>query len=240
MIALPDTQTGLVSRGFYVTIAAVKEIYLFADEAGCFTFARGPNISRYFILCTVTMGSVDIAVALQTLRRKLIWDGAELGDYFHATEDKQAVRDAVFDCILQYNFQVQATICEKCKAQPQVRESKQRFYKYSWFYHFKHGIGRHIPDDTKLLVTAASLGTKKEKLTFTGALDDVMRQTVKHGRFAVDFRPSIADANLQVADYCAWAIQRKWERGDTKSYDLIQNRITYEYDLWERGSTSYY
>jgi len=25
----------------------------------------------------------------------------------------------------------------------------------------------------------------------------------------------------KVADYCAWAIQRKWERDDLRSYELI-------------------
>ena len=25
-----------------------------------------------------------------------------------------------------------------------------------------------------------------------------------------------ADVNLQVADYCAWALYRKWERGDER------------------------
>ncbi|QXX73963.1 hypothetical protein [Methylovirgula sp. HY1] len=29
--------------------------FIFADEAGCFTFNREANVSRFFILCTVTM-----------------------------------------------------------------------------------------------------------------------------------------------------------------------------------------
>jgi hypothetical protein len=45
---------------------------------------------------------------------------------------------------------------------------------------------------------------------------------------------------LQVADYCAWAIMRKWERGDTRSYDMIKDRVTYEYDVWEKGTDHHY
>ena len=54
--------------------------------------------------------------------------------------------------------------------------------------------------------------------------------------------PSHADPCLQVADYCAWAIQRRWESGkqDIRSYDLIKDRITYEYDLFEKGTDHYY
>jgi len=49
-----------------------------------------------------------------------------------------------------------------------------------------------------------------------------------------------ADPCLQIADYCAWAIQRKWERQDLRSYDLIRAKIRSEYDLWAKGTDYYY
>lgn len=218
----------------------MTEKFVFADEAGCFTFNRNQNVSRYFIICTITTSDTLLGEALQSLRRKLIWDKVEIGEYFHATEDKQIVRDNVFDKILRHDFKIQATILEKSKAQPQVRSSKARFYKYPWFYHFKHGIGPYVTPDMQLLITAASIGNRKERLTFCSAITDVMDQTVKSALYAVDFRPCATDPCLQVADYCAWAIQRKWERGDERAYGLIKDRITYEYDLWRKGSTHYY
>lgn len=218
---------------------AVAKKYLFADEAGCFTFKRGPNISKYFIICTVTLRDLNIAADLVKLRRRLVWEGAELGDYFHATVDKQEVRDQVFAAIQERNVLVQATICEKAKALPRITTSKARFYKYPWFYQFKHLIAPLLDKDDELLVTAASIGSKNERATFCSELDDVMSQTVR-AKWAVDFRPSQCDPCLQVADYCAWAIQRKWERNDSRSYDLIKDKITYEYDLWKNGSTLYY
>jgi len=220
----------------------MTERFIFADEAGCFTFEKRQNVSRYFILTTVTMSDLEVGAALQALRRTLIWESVELPDYFHACEDKQAVRDRVFGTILKHKFKVQATILEKSKAQPQVRSSRARFYQYPWYYHFKHGISKHVPPDAKLLVTAASIGNRKEKLSFCNALYDVMAQTLKEGDWAVDFRPSHADCCLQVADYCAWAIQRKYETDgkDTRSFDLIKDRVSYEYDLWKKGTKHYY
>jgi hypothetical protein len=215
--------------------------YLFADEAGCFAFKRGPNISRYFILCTVTMTDLAVVRALEELRHELVWADAPLGDYFHCTADKQEVRDRVFETLQPHRFSVQATICEKAKAQPQVRASKARFYKYPWFYHFRHGIcGRNLLPGDRLLVTAAALGNRKERATFTNALDDVMVQNLAPNSWAVDFRPSQSCYGLQVADYCAWAIQRYWEQDDDRSYRLIADRINYEYDLWRAGKTRYY
>jgi hypothetical protein len=37
---------------------------------------------------------------------------------------------------------------------------------------------------------------------------------------------------LQVADYCCWAVHRKWERNDKRSYELISDRIDSEFALF--------
>lgn len=218
----------------------MSDTYIFADEAGDFTFNRNNNVSKYFILCTVHMHDCSVAGDLIALRHKLARDGAELGDFFHATTDKQAVRDEVYRTILGRDFTIQATLMEKSKAQPQVRESKPRFYQYGWFYHFRHGVAGALNAGHDALVTAASIGTKKERVAFKAAVDDVMRQTMPCKAWATDFTPCASHPCLQVADYCAWAIQRKVEQGDPRSYDIIKERIRYEYDLWQRGTTHYY
>ncbi|MFN7101396.1 MAG: hypothetical protein ACK4N1_02135 [Pseudorhizobium sp.] len=109
------------------------ERYLFADEAGCFTFNREPNVSRYFILCTVTTSSLSAGEALGKLRRQLIWEGKDVRDFFHATVEKREVRDPVYQSLLDHKFMIQATICEKAKAQPQVRSDRARFYSTHGF-----------------------------------------------------------------------------------------------------------
>ena len=213
--------------------------FVFADEAGCFTFNRNPNVSRFFILCTITLSECSLAADLLALRRRLAWEGAELGEYFHATTDAQSTRDRVYEIILKKDFRVQATIMEKSKAQPQCKLSKPCFYQYGYYYHFKHGIAKRLTSESETLVTTASLGNKKERIAFENAVNDVMIQT-KRGKWKADFMPCHSDPCLQVADYCAWAIQRKWEREDTRSYDLIADRVEYEFDLWQRGTAHYY
>ena len=217
----------------------MARLHIFADEAGDFEFSQRQNVSRYFILCTVAMNSCDVATDLLNLRRQLAWDGFNLGDYFHATVDKQPVRDEVFNLITKHDFSVQATIMEKSKAQTQVRTSRARFYQYGWLYHFRHGTQSLLNGMPELMVTTASIGTKKERASFASAVKDAMRQTT-NANYRTDFCPASADPCLQVADYCAWALQRKWERNDLRSYNLINDRITYEYDLWSHGDKYYY
>lgn len=214
--------------------------FFFADEAGDFEFSRKNNVSKHFILCTVCMEDCDVGAALLALRRRLAWADEDIGPFFHASTDKQVVRDQVYEVLLGHKFKVQATIMEKSKAEPQVRVSRPRFYQYGWLYHFRHGGSPLIYPNTEALITTASLGTKKERKSFESAVNDVMSQTVRAKRWKTNFCPANADPCLQVADYCAWAIQRKWERDDTRSYDLIKDRVTYEYDLWRRGQKHYY
>jgi hypothetical protein len=51
---------------------------------------------------------------------------------------QQATRDAVFAILGKHEFRIDATILEKSNAQPQTRTSEATFYRYAWFYHFKH------------------------------------------------------------------------------------------------------
>ncbi|WP_068464682.1 hypothetical protein [Hyphomicrobium sulfonivorans] len=178
----------------------MTDYYVFADEAGCFTFNNNQNVSRYFMLVTLTTSSLAIGDALQDLRRAMLWDQSEIGDLFHATEDRQRVRDRVFEALIACDFTIQAQVWEKSKTQPHIRVNRARFYKYAWFYLFRHGMAARLARADRALITAASLGTKKEKLSFQNALQDVMQQTMPNIPWAVDFRPSLADPCLQAVD----------------------------------------
>jgi hypothetical protein len=218
----------------------MARIHVFADEAGTFDFRRGDNISRYLIVCTATMHSCQASNDILELKRELAWEQAPLGDYFHATTDTQAVRDRVFAVIQRHDFQIQATIMEKAKAAPKIRPTHARFYQHGWYQHFSWGMTTIIRACDEMHITAASVGTKKGQIVFTDAVKDVIKQTVKGVKSRTSFWQCSTDPCLQLVDYCTWAIQRKWERGDTRSYDLIKDRITYEYDLFRKGTTLYY
>jgi len=218
--------------------------YVFADEAGDFEFSRKPPASKYFIVCAISMDSCDIGHALLELRRQLIWGGQQVGAYFHASEDRQAVRDRVFDLIRPADIRIHATVMEKSKAIPKTRVSKERFYQYGWFYLFKFVANKIVTKDHELMVTTASMGTKKGQASFTACVNDVLQQTVplKREQWVTSFCPAAADPCIQIADYCAWAIQRKWESDgvDVRSYNLIAHQVAYEYDLWAHGTKHHY
>jgi hypothetical protein len=214
--------------------------FLFADEAGDFAFSPGPRTSRYYIVCTVVMKDCHAGTGLLELRRKLAWDKQPIRDYFHAAEDRQSVRDHVFSYLQGLDFSIQATIMEKSKALPRIRPTEERLYKYGWHYHFKFSADKYLELCDELQITVASIGTKKKRTEFEDAVRDVVAQKVARKRWKASFWPCQTDPCLQIADYCTWAIQRKWERQDTRSFDLISNKVNHEVDMWAHGTHHHY
>ncbi|WP_147298637.1 DUF3800 domain-containing protein [Lysobacter soli] len=214
---------------------------MFADEAGDFAFMRNGRASRYFILCTMTVPNCDLGAKLLRLRKQLVWEGLPVGDCLHATEDKQAVRDRVFELLRDEDLTIEATILEKSKAQRQIRPTEHRFYQHAWYFHFYGAHRKILGDAREMLVTAASLGTKKGRAGFEAGIQDVMRQF--YGiriDWKTDHCPAMADPCLQAVDYCTWAMQRKWERDDARAYDLISHKVRHEYETWRHGTVHHY
>ena len=213
--------------------------YVFSDEAGNFDFSRQSGASKYFILGTVTANDCQVGDRLLQLRRELGWRGLHLDRVFHATEDPQPVRGEVFKALGESDLRIDATILEKSKAQIHLR-SEAALYKMAWFLHFKHVAPQIASPANRLFVAASRLGTKKKRGRFHEAVDEVVDQVSRCASHRVAFWPTESDPCLQVADYCTWAVQRKWERGDSRSYDLIKDKIASEFDAWAVGATHYY
>jgi hypothetical protein len=222
-------------------LLCMSRLFIFADEAGCFNFSRAKGASKFYTVCTITCNACSaLGAGLLDLRRELIWERTPVGEYFHASEDKQAVRDRVFALLQKHDFSIQATLMEKSKAMPKIRPTNHRFYQYAWFYHFKFAAPKVIGDHTEMHITTASVGTHKGQAHFTAAVNDVVQQIVKGKHYRTNFCRSVADPCLQAADYCTWAIHKKWETGNTLSYDLIKDKIIHEVDSFSAGRICYY
>lgn len=218
----------------------MSQVFLFADEAGCLTFKRHQGASKYFVLCTLFTDDCRLSNELLDIRRSLAISGDPERDKLHATSDKQEVRDRTFAVLQKYQFRIDATILEKSKAQPQTRIDEPTFYQYAWYYHFKHIGPAFTHNGDKLLITAAALGSKKTKAAFKQGVNNTLQQTTPRDQWEVAFMESSQDPLLWAADYCAWAIQRKWEKDDDRSYAMIKDKINTEFDLWSRGTIHHY
>src|SRR2546423_4030113 len=121
-------------------------LYIFLDEAGDFDFS--PSGSKYFIMASVTrerpFGDYSEFI---NLKYRLVEQGMDI-EYFHAAEDRQVVRDQVFN-IIQSNLagmRIDAVIVEKRKTGPALRE-EIKFYPRMIGYLLRYVLEGHDLDE---------------------------------------------------------------------------------------------
>jgi hypothetical protein len=222
----------------------MSRLHVFGDEAGDLVFKEpGNGISRYFMIGTVTLADCSVGEKFLALRRELAWEGVLL-DQLHATSDRQHVRDRAFDLIAKADLRFDTTILDKRKAKDELRADPLYFYKLAWYLHFKYVASEIADSNDELLVVASSLQIKRKRKTTKAAVHEAVAEVVNQVSPTVTchcaFSPAATDPCLQVADYLTWAIQRKYESGDTRSYDLVRHLIKSEFEPFQRGAKLYY
>ncbi len=218
----------------------MSDLFLFLDEAGDFTFNL--QASRYLVFtCLSTSQPEILAQPLANLRYRLFPQGYQL-ERFHAAEDKQVVRNQVFQIISAcHAFELDAVIVEKRKTHP----SLQSEHLYSRIYEIllRHVLKRqNLVQLRSLQVICDTVPLKRKRRAMEGSLKFQVKRLL-HIRaipFSVVFHNSGSHPFLQVVDYCGWAIFRRWERSDLRSYNLIGRSIKSEFNVFRRGTTYYY
>ena len=220
---------------------ADRFLYIFLDEAGNLDFSK--TGTPYFLLGAVTKERPFHAYKeLTELKYDLTERGTEL-EYFHASENAQPVRSRVFDVIRRNldGVRIDALVVEKQKTGPAL-QSEEAFYPRMLGYLLKYILEQH------------DLGVFKEVIVFTDrisihkkreAIEKAIKVTLAKllpatARYRVLHHESRSNLDLQVADYCTWAIYRKWNTKDLRSYQHIQPAVRSEFDLFRTGTTVYY
>jgi hypothetical protein len=216
-------------------------LYIFLDEGGNLDFSK--NGTKYFTLSAITLQRPFLLdPKLHNLKFDILERGLDL-QRFHASEDLQPMRDRVFKIIQTEikSFRIDTIIVEKAKTGPAL-QPVEFFYPRMLGYLLKYII-EHIPwtafDEVIVITDTLPVAKKRDavakgiKLTLSRMLPSGVKHRVLH-------HASHSSMGLQVADYCNWAIYRKWEKGDSRSYVLIQNAIRSEFEIFERGIIWYY
>lgn len=197
-------------------------LYLSIDGAGNFDF--GHTGRRHFVLTGVLMRRPFTHLAgLLDVKCDVLEDGLDL-EYFHASEDRQAVRDRVFRCLAAHGSRMRMLCVVACKAElDRGLRTPERLYATAFDQLVREALNALAPmPGGQIIVVTDSLPVRRGG----AAVRKAVRATLKaHTPTSVSFRilhhASRADVNLQVADYCAWAAYRRWERADDRSYRII-------------------
>lgn len=223
-----------------------KTLYLFIDESGNFDFS--PGGTKHFILTALsTTDPYSIGAPLLGLRYELLPNysgGRALGEngYFHASEDDQSVRDTVFSTIMKNgkDMRVDAVIAQKNKANPAFHKQQIELYQKMGEILLKYILKRASWGNyNHIVLVFSSLFDKKKrgilKQTFKALIKSMSSKT-----YSLYFHDSKFDFCNQAVDYFGWAIYRKWESLDNRSYVLINKLVKSEFAIFSRGTTIYY
>lgn len=214
-------------------------LYMFIDEAGDYDFR--PGRSKYLIWGSVTIanGPFSLYTPLSQLKHKLNTDGTDI-DRFHASEDRQRVRNEVFGILNnpKVSFENDFVVVEKCKVNPSIRDPLLLYPKMA-SYLLRYIFKRHNTLD-KIIIFTDTLPVKKKRQAVEKSLKKNIRRLLNDKEFHIYHHSSRSNFGLQAIDYCAWAVYRKWEIDDLRSYKLIQAKIKSEFDIFRSGERIYY
>lgn len=216
-------------------------LYIFLDEGGDFNFS--PTGTRFFTLTSIAkVRPFNVSHALHSLKFDLMEEGVDI-EHFHASADKQKTRDRVFDIINRnlVDQVIDSLIVEKAKTGPAL-QVPAKFYPRMIGYLLVYVLqNSDLSGISEVIIVTDSLPLQKKRKAIEKAIKMSLRAELpKSVRFRVMHHASKSCFGLQIADYCNWAVYRKWERGDTRSYDLIKHGIRSEFDIFRTGTTMYY
>lgn len=220
---------------------ADRFLYIFLDEAGNFDFsAKG---TKFFVLGCISKERPFHAYKELT---ELKYDLVELKtaiEFFHASEDRQPTRDAVFNVICSNidGVRYDAVVVEKRKTGLKLQEP-DKFYPKMLGYLLRHVLSVHgVGKFEETIVFTDRIPVSKKRNAIEKAVKETLAEMLpKTAAYRIYHHDSKSNLDLQISDYFNWAVFRKWERQDDRSYKLIANSVKSEFDIFRTGEIFYY
>jgi len=251
--------------------APLEKMHRFLDEAGDTTFfgkGRVPIIGQEGVSLSFGIGMVKFTAPVAEVRQQVeeLCRAVEAdeylnhipsvvkrvqagGFYFHAKDDPPEVRERLFKWIRATDCSLEMVVGRKI---PGLFARKHNG-KDSEFYAdlLSHLLKNKFKLGRRLVINIAERG----KTTRNHVLDMAMnkareRFTKKQDAAAISSEVVFNVQNprteplLCVPDYLAWTVQRVFERGETRHYDFVRDRISLVVDLYDaekyEGNRNYY
>lgn len=204
--------------------------YIFLDESGNFDF--GPQGTRHLVLTSVGMRRpFSASDRLDDYRHGCIESGTDI-EYFHCHADRRDVREAVFDVIATHldAIRIHCLVVEKANVDPALR-SPDRLYPRMLGYLVRAALREETiagADEVVVMTDTIPVNRKRKAVEKSIQLAVARKQPLKP-RYRILHHRSCSHYGLQMADYCCWAIFRKWEKGDGSWHDRIEPAVRGEF-----------
>jgi Protein of unknown function (DUF3800) len=212
-------------------------VFAFLDESGDYRFCA--EASKFIVFAAVIVSNPLLLTSeFSGLQYDLLCEGHCI-ERFHASEDKQFVRDRVFQLLQrEQSYRIHAIIVRKNRANPSL-------YKYGVYTVAYKAMLSYLTKTVKpdrLHIVVDTIPDKKQQKVLATTLRNRAAEIIEPLGigYTIDHHNSTGHALLQASDYCAWAIYKKWHEADERSYQLIRDKIGNEFDIYRGGDIEYY
>ncbi len=207
-----------------------KTLHVFIDESGNFDFTD--QGTKHFVLTAVsTFLPVHRRTGFLNLRYELLAQEHDL-EYFHATEDKQFVRDRFYAMLAGIEgMRIDAVIARK-RELAGFLALDDALYGTMLHCILAQIFHRHdIAEVRDIVVVIGALFTgRKRDLILKKLKVQLKKMTSKPYR--IYFHRVMADINCQIADYCGWAIYVAFERNERRPLSSIKHLLKHKFQVF--------
>lgn len=236
-----------------------NQYHRFIDEAGDTSFfikGKESALGRSGVSWSFIMGMVKISDPLPEVRMKILalqqaiaqnpfYDVPSVrkkkekgGYYLHATDDLPEVRKEFFDLILTIDCSLEAVVGRKSIERFVTRHRGKQEYFYADL--LSHLLKNKFHTHKKLVLHISERGQSTRNSNLNLALSKAQqRYAEKNSAKAIkteivfDVQPPTQEPLLNLADYLCWAVQRVFEKGEMRYYNLVKEKISLVVDLYD-------
>ena len=215
-------------------------LYIFLDESGNFDFSS--TVTRYLVLTGLVSHNVMPAVVeLHQFKHEIITQGENL-EYFHATEDRQWVRNGVFSIISDCDHLAMHTvIIEKTRLNPALYDMR-KFYPFACRHLFADIFAHELSSlfDHVILFMDNIPVRRVRQATLKGIKGNLKGYLSPGQRYDILMHASKSHPYLQIVDYLSWAVYVKWTRAERRPWNDISHLIQTEREVLRDSKSRYY
>lgn len=240
---------------------AIKTNHRFLDEAGDTTFygkGKISSIGNNGVSVCFILGLIKFRGPLEEIRQAIVKLQKEIesdsyykgvpsiekkknsgGFYFHATDDPAEVRKTFFKFIKNLNCSCEAVIGRKI---PALYERKHNGNESEFYADMlSHLLKNKFHKEGKLILNIAQRGRSTRNSVLESAKEKAVKRFTDHPNgklarteIAFNIQNHLTEPLLNIADYFCWALQRVFERGETRYYDFIADKVPVVIDLYDQ------
>ena len=156
---------------------------------------------------------------------------------FHAKDDAAEVRREVFKVLMGQNLRFYAVVRHKAALLDYVRQRNEREPSYRYrgdeLYDtlVEELFRRYHPFADRLEICFAKRGNKSRTHAFRSAIENAEARfesqygTRRSAEVAIVASTPPETPGLQAVDYCLWALQRHYERDESRYVELIWDKV---------------